>query len=81
MSNVSKFYPKDAAKDPDAVLEQAVGVYEDVFILGYTRNSDELQARSTSTLNIGEILLMLETFKHKLIRGEYELDAPDDSVS
>ena len=34
-SNVVKFYPADAAKVADNVLEQAIGVYDEVLIIGY----------------------------------------------
>lgn len=37
MGDVLKFYPKDAAMKADNVLEQAIGEYEDVLILGYDR--------------------------------------------
>ena len=41
MNNVIKFYPKNAAENPDNVLEQAVGAYDEVLIIGWDKN-DEL---------------------------------------
>ncbi len=32
--NVTKFYPKGAAKNPDFVLEQAVGKFDKVVVMG-----------------------------------------------
>ena len=69
--NRRKSYPKDAAKKPDNVLEQAMGNYESVFVIGYDVDG-ELDARSTLNLDPEEIIFMLEMFKHKLFAGDYE---------
>ena len=75
--NVTKFYTADAAKDPDNVLEQAVGVYESVVIIGVEKDGDLLVSAST---NIGEnqILWLLERFKHKLMAGDYHEEEPNE---
>lgn len=70
MSNITKLYPKDAATNPDAVLEQAIGVYGEVLIIGWDK-FDELNVRSTTTLNASQVLWLIEVFKQKLLNGDY----------
>jgi len=71
MAEVVKFYPADAAKNADNVLEQAIGVYDQVIILGWDKDGN-LDARATLGMKGGgDVLWLLETFKHKLIRGDY----------
>lgn len=72
--NIVKFYPSDAAKDPDHVLERAMGQYQEVFILGWDKDGF-LDARSTQGLvDGGNILWLIESFKHKLLNGDYNID-------
>ena len=70
-ADVVKFYPKDAAKKADAVLEQAIGQYEDVLILGYDAEG-RLDPRATLTLKKADILWLIENFKHRLLSGEWD---------
>jgi len=70
VGNVVKFYSADAAKDPDNVLEQAIGEYEKVIVLGYNEDGD-MDARSSTNLDHGEILWILQKFSHKLLAGDY----------
>jgi len=78
-TNVTKFYPKDAAKDADNVLEQAIGVYDEVIIIGYRKDDGTMDARATLGLRDGgDMLWLLETFKMKLVRGDY---LPDEVQS
>lgn len=71
MSNVEKFYPKDAAKDADNVIEQAIGQYEEVLILGYDKDGN-FDARATLGLKgAGDVLWLIETLKFKLLSGEF----------
>lgn len=73
MSEVIKFYGKDAAKDPNAVLEQARGEFQNVLILGWNQEG-YLEARSDTNMNLKDILFMVELFKAKLMTGEYSED-------
>lgn len=74
MADVVKFYPKDAAKNPDLVLEQAIGNYKHVLILGWD-NGMELDARGSDLFSDGgNVLWLIETFKHKLLSGDYKGD-------
>jgi hypothetical protein len=70
MTEVIKFYPKDAAKNPDAVLEQAVGVYDQVFVIGYNKDGD-LDVRGTSNFTMKELFFALDAFKFMVLNGEY----------
>lgn len=71
MSNVEKFYPKDAAKDADNVIEQAIGQYDEVLIIGWDKDG-KFDARATLGLKDGgDVLWLLETLKFKLMSGEF----------
>lgn len=69
-SNVVKMYPPNAAHSADNVLEQAVGVYDDVLLLGWDKDG-ALDARATSTLTGGQIVWLLNLFQNKLLSGDY----------
>jgi len=59
------------SNDPDSVLEQAIGDYQDVLIIGYNKNG-ELDVRANNYYEDGKhILWVLETVKHNLLNGEY----------
>lgn len=62
MTTITKLYPKDAARNPDAVLEQAIGHYEKVLILGWDKDGF-LDARASSNTDKKELLWWLEGFK------------------
>lgn len=44
MGDTVNFYPKDAAKNPDNVLEKAIGNYDSLLIVGYD-HSGVMQVR------------------------------------
>ena len=70
--NIVKLYPHNAASNPDAVLEQAVGAYSQIFLIGYDKN-DNLDVRASTNFKMREILFALEVFKFKILNGEYEM--------
>ena len=71
---VVKFYPKDAAKSADNVLEQAMGQYDQVLVIGWNKDGD-FDARATLGLKDGaECLWLIEVFKHKLMSGVFMLE-------
>ncbi|SEU03169.1 hypothetical protein [Paracoccus homiensis] len=71
MADVVKFYPKDAATDPDNVLEQAIGGFSEVLIIGWDKDGN-LDARATLGLKDGgDVLWLMEAFKHNLMTGAY----------
>jgi hypothetical protein len=68
---VVKFYPKDAAKNADNVLEQAMGQYDKVLVIGWDTDGN-FDARATLGFKDGaECLWLVEVFKHKLMSGEF----------
>ncbi len=73
MDNVIKFYPKNAAENPDNVLEQAIGTYDEVLIIGWDK-SDELIVRANLKISGRDALWLVEQFKVKLLRGDYADD-------
>lgn len=70
MGEVIKFYHANAAENPDAVLEQAVGKYEAVFIIGHGHDG-QLDVRSSTNISAERTLFLIELFKHKLLNGDY----------
>ncbi|MCA2013513.1 hypothetical protein LCM17_18630 [Cereibacter sphaeroides] len=71
MAEVHKFYPANAAMNPDAVLEQAAGQYSEVLVIGWDKDGN-LDARATLGLKDGgDVLWLIEAFKHNLMSGAY----------
>ena len=73
MSEVVKFYPANAAQNPDMVLEQAVGEFSDVFMIGFTHDGD-LEARASTGLKQKDGLWLIEMFKFGMLDGAYAED-------
>lgn len=69
-SSVVKFYPQDAAKDPNNVLEQAINQYESVIVLGWDKEGF-LDARASTNLSHEQVLWIISKFTHKLLNGDY----------
>lgn len=65
-SNVIKMYPQNAAKDPNAVLEQAMGEYKNVLVLGF-KEDNRLEARADLGFTRANLLWCIETFKLMLL--------------
>ena len=63
---VVKFYPNNAADNPDNVLEQAMGEYEDIFIVGYSKDGD-FDCRASTNVTRKDILWMLEHAKMRVL--------------
>lgn len=66
MAKVVKFYSRDAAKDPDNVLELAIGEYEHVLLLGIDKDG-EIDFRSNSGMTDMHINWILDRFKIHLL--------------
>lgn len=73
MSKVTKFYPKNAASNPDNVLEQAIGEYDSVLTLGYTKDGD-MQVRASLNLTQSDINWMIDSLKKDMLEGLYADD-------
>lgn len=74
MSNVENFYPADAAKEPDNVLEQSIGQFSEVLIIGWDKDGN-FDARATLGLSDGgDVNWLIDVFKHKLLSGDFAGD-------
>lgn len=69
--NVVKFYSNNAAKNPDNVLEQACGVYDQVMIIGYNKEGS-LDVRASTNFKLREMFFAIDAFKFKVLNGDYE---------
>jgi hypothetical protein len=63
MAEIVKLRP---AEDPDEVLTRAVGVYDEVLTIGWTKEG-VAQMRSTLGMEAGDILLLIEIAKKMLL--------------
>ena len=71
---VVKFYPANAADDPDNVLEQELGEFSEVLVIGWDKEGN-FDARATLGLKDGgDVLWLIEAFKFKLMSGEFMED-------
>ena len=71
--NIIKFYPNNAAEKADNVLEQAMGCYKHVLILGWD-NDGNFDPRSTISMSRSDILELIDVFKFNLLSGRYSED-------
>lgn len=67
MSGVEKFF---TAQNPDHVLEQAIGHYADVVVIGWSPDGT-LDVRSNKGMTGPDVLWLIEAFKAKLVAGHY----------
>jgi hypothetical protein len=68
MVEVVKLHP---GNDPDEVLMSAIGVYDSVIILGWTKD-DTFSGRSSLNLEIADVILLLELFKATVLSEAVE---------
>ncbi|RLC00789.1 MAG: hypothetical protein DRH90_17650 [Deltaproteobacteria bacterium] len=71
--NVTQFISRNAASDPDFVLDKCKGAYQDVLIIGWDKEG-RLDVRSNMGMTPRDALWMVEQFKQKLVRGDYSVD-------
>ena len=71
MSNIERLYPSNFTEFPDNLLREAMGNYDDLLMLGYNKNG-ELDIRCSSGIEKAHIVWMIEFFKVKLLRGDYD---------
>jgi hypothetical protein len=69
--NIISLHTSNDAIGADIVVEEAIGVYENVVIIGWNKQ-EELDVRSSFNLSHAEILWLIETFKARLLSGEYD---------
>ena len=71
MSNIINLMPEDATADE--VLEDAKGSYKDVLILCWDEEG-MLNAKSTTSLDVKELVYMIEVFKSVVITAGHAID-------
>jgi hypothetical protein len=68
VSEIVKLYP---AADPDEVLKQAIGVYDTVVVLGWTKDQ-AFSGRSSLNMEAGDAILLVELFKMAVLQEAVE---------
>jgi len=68
VSNVQKFYPANAAEKADNVLEQCLGSFEDVLVLGLDSDGG-LDIRVTTTLRDAEVIALIARANFIMMRA------------
>ncbi len=68
MSEVVKFYPAEAAKSPDAVLEQSVGQYSEVIVVGFDADGN-VDLRASLGLDERDVIWLFELAKAQMLMG------------
>ena len=63
--------PEEATADE--ILEDSKGSYKDVLILGWDEGG-MLNAKSTTSLDVKDLLYMIEIFKSVVITAGHEID-------
>jgi len=71
MSNVIHLLPTQASADE--VLEDCKGEFAHVLVIGWTPD-DALTAKSTTSMDMKEIIYLLEVFKHAIITAGHEVE-------
>lgn len=71
MTDIIKLYPKNAAENPDNVLEQAIDIYDCVLIMGWDKEG-KLDCRASLNMDREALIFILELFKFKLLNGDYD---------
>ena len=71
MSNIINLMPTQASADE--VLEECKGALKDVLVLGWT-SENELVAKSTTSMDMKEIIYTMEVFKQTLITVGHEVE-------
>jgi len=73
VSNITKFYPSNAAKSPDNVLEQAVGCYDKVLIIGYEKDTNVIDMRASTNLTTEEAAYLSTRAAHTFTPPLFEI--------
>jgi len=69
-NNVVKFYPAGSANSPDAVLEQAIGVYTSVLVIGVDHNGNLDGRASLDIAGASDAAWLMDQFKYWLLMQE-----------
>ena len=70
LAEVKKLFPQESFHNPDHVLEEAKGNYQDVLIIGWDKEGN-FDVRSNSSVDGKTSLWLAQTFANKLLNGDY----------
>ena len=71
MSNVINLMPTEATANE--VLEECKGDFEHVLVIGWTPD-DALTDKSTTSMDMKEIIYLIEVFKQAIIMAGHEVE-------
>jgi len=71
VSNVINLMPTEATANE--VLEECKGDFEHVLVIGWTPD-DDLTAKSTTSMDMKEIIYLIEVFKQAIIMAGHEVE-------
>ena len=71
MSNVINLMPTEATANE--VLEECKGDFEHVLVIGWTAD-EALTAKSTTSMDMKEIIYLIEVFKQAIIMAGHEVE-------
>lgn len=60
------------ANNPDDVLEQAMGIYQSVVIIGWAKDDEALECRASTNMSEADMIYVIEAAKHGMLSGEFE---------
>ena len=58
-------------RDPNTVLEKAKDQYQDVMLIGWNKDDESLDWRSSNEITMEAAVYLLESLKLKIMNGEY----------
>jgi ethanolamine utilization cobalamin adenosyltransferase len=67
---IIKFPTKNAAVNPDVVLEEAMGKLNSVILIGWNKDGT-LDFRASLDLTHAHVLWLMQVAQHKLLNGDY----------
>ena len=72
MAEILAFQPKNAAINPDVVLQKASGEFESVIVLGWNKDG-MLDFRVSLNLGHADVNWLLALAQKKLLNGDYSV--------
>ena len=63
---MAEIIKRHSQRDPDEVLRSAIGIYDSVIVIGWTKE-DNFNGLSTENLTAAEAILLVELFKAAVI--------------
>jgi hypothetical protein len=70
MTNIIELHKAEPAMNPDVVLENAIGSYKSIIVIGWDKEG-MLDARASLNINSEQINWLISMFQKKLLNGDY----------